>query len=549
MTDDIVEGYVLGARIGQGAMGTVYEAQHPDTGKRAAIKILSSELARFPGAVGRFKLEARAASSIKHPGVVQILSYNLLPDGRPYIIMELLEGETLAAYVARARPAEPLTAAARVGSDIAAVLAAAHAGGVIHRDLKPQNVFIARDTKSKTGDVTIKVLDFGLAKLIDRKATVVLTQPGGLLGTPAYMSPEQCRGRADLDGRTDVYSFACLLFELVAGNPPFVKEAIGDFIIAHATETPPTLTALGHDIPPAFDVLVARLLVKDPKLRPRDLTAIKSDLDRFAGGDTRPLARVLYEGATDRAPGSRPSKATTVVMNRGDQTVDLRTGAHEIIRATTLSRAAVEVGASNPPPSRERRAARGRAFVVIVLLLAAAAAGSQLLGDRPTTPRAATPPPAIVAAPPPAPSAPAPRPAPEPPRIAINVPPPAPAAAPAPPPASAPPPAPPPAVPAQVRVAVTSAPADSDVWVRGEPAEHCRTPCTLSVPSDEAQVTLVARKEGYLDRAKSIVPDRDQKLSFHLEKQKSAAAAASPPAPAAPPPPPPQPADEDPARL
>src|SRR5262245_21059187 len=182
MTDEVVEGYVLRSRIGQGAMGTVYDAQHPGTGKRAAVKILSTELSRFPGAVGRFKVEARAASSIKHPGVVDIFSFNVLSDGRPYIIMELLEGETLAGYLGRLRPARPVIAAARVGSEIASIVAAAHAHGVLHRDLKPQNVFIAKT--GTPGEVTVKILDFGLAKLMNHEATTVLTQPGGLLGTP-----------------------------------------------------------------------------------------------------------------------------------------------------------------------------------------------------------------------------------------------------------------------------------------------------------------------------------------------------------------------------
>jgi serine/threonine-protein kinase len=461
--------------------------------------------------------------------------------------MELLEGETLALYLYRARPADAVAAAARVGADIASVLAAAHGRSVIHRDLKPQNVFVARGAD---GEVAIKVLDFGLAKLIDRKASTVLTQPGGILGTPAYMSPEQCRGRADLDGRTDVYSFACLLFEMIAGNPPFVREALGDFIIAHATETPATLASLGHTVPQAFDAMIGRMLVKDHRLRPRDFAAIKAELDRFGAADRRSLAHVLYDGATARVRTGRPSKATTVVMNRADETVDLHSGAQEIIRETTLSRAAVEVGVTSPGPRAERRAPRVAALAALVLLVVGGAmVGGRLLRIHPEVAATATAAPSFRL--PPAP--------PPPPALAAT----ATATTPVPAPAAAPAPTPPPAPalparqlaaivvpPARVAVAVTSAPFDSDVWVRGQPAEHCRTPCTLSLPTEQAQVTLIARKPGYVDRAKTIVPDRDQKLSFHLERQRSATASSpAAAAPAAAPVPVEAPADEDPARL
>jgi serine/threonine-protein kinase len=552
MTDEVVEGYVLKSRIGQGAMGTVYEAEHPGTGKRAAIKILSTELARFPGAVGRFKVEARAASSIKHQGVVEIFSFNVLADGRPYIIMELLEGETLAAYLGRLRPAEPVTAAARVGSEIASIVAAAHAHGVLHRDLKPQNVFLARGLEP--GNVTLKILDFGLAKLINREVTTVLTQPGGILGTPAYMSPEQCRGRSDLDVRADVYSFACLLFELVAGHPPFVKEALGDFIIAHATEPPPTLASLGHKVPAPFEALVGRMLAKDRRIRPSDVGAIRLELDRFGAGDRRALVQTLYEGAVERGGSGRPSKATTVVMNRGEQTVDIRSGGDRLRRATTLSRAVVETETPRPPPRTRRRVQNAVATAsLLAIVVVGLAAGSRLYDDGRRATAAATP-----AAPAHAAAAPVARPAPPP-----TAPPSAPAptaAAPLPTPAApAPAPAAPsaaaPAAPAlvvtaparvpppQVHVTLTSSPLDSDVWVRGEPATHCRTPCTLSLVADDGSVTLVARKAGYFDRAKTIVPDRDQDLRFHLERQRAAAATRPPPSE------PEAPSDEDPARL
>src|SRR5688572_14552016 len=241
-------------------MGTVFLGEHLLLGRRAAIKTLLPMLSSHREIVDRFFNEARAISAIVDPGVVQVFDFGYHVDGTAYIVMEYLEGESLSARLERLgklRPADAL----RIARQLAGSLAAAHDAGIIHRDLKPGNVFLVRDGEAQGGERT-KILDFGICKLVDDDAGT--TQTGTMLGTPVYMSPEQCRGSARVDNRSDIYSVGCVLFHMLTGRPPFDCDSVGDYIAAHLKDSAPDVSALAPDLPPEIDSLLRRCLAKNP---------------------------------------------------------------------------------------------------------------------------------------------------------------------------------------------------------------------------------------------------------------------------------------------
>jgi len=217
-----VGGYTVLHQLGQGGMGQVFLAQHHRIARRAAVKVLLPELSANESVVERFFTEARATSLIRHPGIVEVLDCDVR-DGQAYIVMEHLQGESVADYLERIGGLVGDTAfALAVVAQVAQAVGAAHAAGIVHRDLKPDNVFLS--ISNTDGRVVPKVLDFGIAKLAER-GSATHTRTGAVLGTPAYMSPEQCRGGSKVvDGRSDVYSLGCILYEMLCGEPPFVRD-------------------------------------------------------------------------------------------------------------------------------------------------------------------------------------------------------------------------------------------------------------------------------------------------------------------------------------
>ena len=272
--------YTLVEKLGQGGMGEVYLADHRRIGRRAAIKFLLPALSQDADVVTRFFNEARAASVIKHPGIVEIYDCDVV-DEQAYIVMEYLEGESLAATLRRtgALASEPIAIAAVVGQ-IASALAAAHRKEIIHRDLKPENIFLSVEESARAPFV-VKILDFGIAKLTAPGGGGSNTRTGGLLGTPVYMSPEQCRGLSTIDRRADIYALGCVMFELATGRHVFVKEASGDLLVAHIIETPPRVSAFRPDIPSWMDELVAKMLAKGPDDRPSSMDEIVTAMESF----------------------------------------------------------------------------------------------------------------------------------------------------------------------------------------------------------------------------------------------------------------------------
>jgi serine/threonine protein kinase len=255
--------YQVEAKIGEGAMGTVYRAIHPAIHKRVAIKVMTPKLFDEPESVKRFVAEARAVAAIEHPGIVDVFGFGRIPDGRTYLVMEWLDGKSLGARMDEGPL--PFVEVCEVMRQIARALEAAHAKGIVHRDLKPENVFIQRVDDEPP---VIKLLDFGLAKTTNKEdALVAKTKTGQLLGTPLYMSPEQCKSKG-VDHRTDIYALGCMGYEMLLGRTPFEADNVAELISAHLVGEPPRPSSIKPDLPADLDKLLYNMIAKDPDRRP-----------------------------------------------------------------------------------------------------------------------------------------------------------------------------------------------------------------------------------------------------------------------------------------
>ena len=263
--------------LGEGGMGAVYLGEHQALGRLAAIKVLQPALSARADIVQRFFNEARAATAIRDPGIVSIFDFGHDSAGNAYIVMELLDGESLDARLARLgrlRADDTM----RIGRQVASALAAAHARGIVHRDLKPDNIFLVPDPEVAGGE-RAKILDFGIAKLATDQGGSH-TQVGSIMGTPAYMSPEQCRGAGEVDARADIYSLGCVLFHVLTGAPPFSGAGMGELLVKHLHEAPP-LVSSRVQVPDALDRLVARCLAKSPSERYASTSELVGALDEI----------------------------------------------------------------------------------------------------------------------------------------------------------------------------------------------------------------------------------------------------------------------------
>ena len=272
--------YRITGKLSEGGMGVVYRAEHVLLGRPAAIKLILPVWSESREVVTRFFDEARVTSTLRHPGIVEIFDFGYHTDGRAYLVMELLGGEPLSRRLGRGRMDE-LTAISIVRS-IAGALAAAHARNVVHRDLKPDNIFLIPDPDMPTGERP-KILDFGIAKLADRGSTG-WTSTGAVLGTPAYMSPEQCRGSGEVDARADLYSLGCILYEQLSGRLPFLAQGSGELIAAHLLLPPDPIQQHAPAISNALAALVTRLVAKHPDDRPASAADVATELASIAAG-------------------------------------------------------------------------------------------------------------------------------------------------------------------------------------------------------------------------------------------------------------------------
>jgi serine/threonine-protein kinase len=392
----VAETYLIGPRIGCGGMGDVYAATHVRLPKRFAVKFLDRVHVRNSEAQARFQREAEIASSLGNPHIAQVVDFNALPDGCPYLVMEHLEGEDLGQRLARG----PLDVddVLRLSDHIASALTAAHELGVVHRDIKPDNIFLCAGEAG--GPFTVKLLDFGVSKI--RGAMKTLTGDTAVLGTPAYMSPEQARGdRTSIDHRCDIYAVGAVLFECLAGTPVYDGESAYAILTKIATSSPPRLGGFGRTV----DAVLQKALARDPAARFASIGEMHAALAQaielhredpnageyesvvVSGGPHEPLALAETE-AIPVVEGGRRRRAIAVglgavaVLGAGVTLAATRRGAGRSAEPPPAVAAPAERQPDAPAPS----AAPGAGTITIAVELRPAGAHLELDGRAVTSP-------------------------------------------------------------------------------------------------------------------------------------------------------------------
>lgn len=351
------EGYRIGPYrivrlLGQGGMGAVYEARQESLDRRVALKTLHAEYAQNQEAVSRFFNEAKVLSRLEHPSIVQASDFGNAADGSAYLVMEYLHGQSLGrrlSELARRGERLPTVTALQIAYQVADVLAVAHAQGIVHRDIKPDNLMLVVDTVAPGGE-RAKVLDFGIAKLSDlQDKGGVKTGTQQMMGTPAYMSPEQCAGAGGVDAKTDVYALGCVLYEALAGRAPFVAMGAGQLIGMHLYQSPPPLLGLAPKVPAGVAELVHRMLTKNKDQRP-SMTDTADDLakllSKLSGSSVMLRSQALVVAPAD---GSRVQAAqqpsTTLGRSIGQQSSGISTSMRRLLGVGTAALALAVVGA------------------------------------------------------------------------------------------------------------------------------------------------------------------------------------------------------------
>jgi hypothetical protein len=492
--------YVAISVLGEGGMGTVYLAVHPGIGRQVAIKVLRPELGKDQDLLTRFLNEARAANAIRHPNIIEILDSGVTGPGISYLVMELLEGESLVARLRRLGWLQPADAI-EIARQIASALGAAHAKKIVHRDLKPDNLFLipAPEPTNPTRE-RVKVLDFGIAKLqAAPRADSVRTRTGMLMGTPIYMSPEQCLGTREVDHRTDIYALGVILFEMLTGRPPFVSEGFGELVNLHINRAPPVPSTLRPGLPAVLDALVLKMLAKRPEDRIASMGELETQLISLRGRvttfrDAGGMAATSAAGAVMPAADAAPS-STTLSITAGERAAPAR-----VTRA--LSSDAGRGGAG-----------RSGKFVALAAAIVVLAVGG-LLASRRAGPRSA------AVAPPSATTSPRL----EAPLVEAK---------------QTPQPDPPPLPAAFVRLRITSTPPGARIVRVADGAVLGTTPELLEVRSSPRPLLLRLEKAGHVPATRELPADHD-----------SATTVALPPAPTPRPHPRPRPPrDDEPAKL
>ncbi|AOR30462.1 hypothetical protein BFF78_04830 [Streptomyces fodineus] len=341
MPQGLLDGrYRLVERIGAGGMGEVWRAHDGHLHREVAVKLLTGLAAhRDPTLAARFQREARAAARLTSPHIVTVYELGTAREDAgeevPYLVMELVRGRSLAQVISEGLPSPADTV--RWAGQMCRALGTAHTAGIVHRDMKPGNVLVTGDDGAAPEDRPVKVLDFGIARVLEGPgATTTLTVTGQIVGTPAYMSPEQARGDVPVDARTDLYALGCILYELVTGRPPFEAATWHAVLLRHIEEPPVPPGRLRPGLPPAWDGLILDLLAKDPDARPATAAEVRARLAELGGpapggaSATAPARTAVDEGGPGRSmpegpaadpralpASSRPAPAPVATMAAG----------------------------------------------------------------------------------------------------------------------------------------------------------------------------------------------------------------------------------------
>jgi serine/threonine protein kinase len=349
--------------LAKGGMGVVYEAQHTVVRRRFAIKFLRRDLSERRDILTRFQHEAEAAGALENHNVMAAIDFGISDDGAPYIVMEYLVGESLASLLER-EGRMPVSRAADLIAQAGRGVAAAHEIGIVHRDLKPHNLFVCR---REDGTDLLKVLDFGVAKLQAIDEASAATRTGMVLGTAAYMSPEQARGDKTVDNKTDVYALGAILYELVSQRRPHPGDSQNAILHHISTQPPVPLESVQPDLPPEFADVVKRAIASDPATRPASADALVQALAPFARREVWPVTR-------EESGPTRAEMTSTVLAERHARPTP---SASRIVAATADDRPPAaptpSLGGSATPTLRTRsRAAMVMGLGVAVAVVAIA---------------------------------------------------------------------------------------------------------------------------------------------------------------------------------
>jgi len=358
-----VGGYVITRRLGEGGMGAVYLAENPELPQKRVVKVLLAEAAAIPSVVERFKLEARAASRIKHGNVIEILDVSEFPDGTPYILMPFLEGRDLDAYCRRSGAPQALGVeyAWPILVQVAVALMAAHAKGIVHRDLKAGNVFLVEEGYG----LKVILIDFGLAKVRDPQlAGPVRSLPHLGVGTPSHMAPEQARGKP-LDQRADIYAFGTMAYLLLTGRYPYYSDDIAELLAMKLTTPPPDPRAFAPELPEAWAECLLACLQIDPELRPATMKEVATTLMNgvpFGPDVARGLAAELFAVSESWEPTAKaPTESTPRASTARPP---------ELPTSTPMAAAIATSVVSAPPRSRAALAFAAAAAALAAVLVA-----------------------------------------------------------------------------------------------------------------------------------------------------------------------------------
>ncbi len=459
--------YKLTRQIGVGGMGSIWEAEHVRVGRMFALKFLNVEIAGDREVFERFRREAEIAGRLGHPNIIEVVDFKRTDDGTPFMVMECLEGEDLAERIAGQGPFGLQAAMPLIGDTVDA-LDAAHAAGVVHRDLKPQNIFLAR--RGRQVDV-IKLLDFGISKI--KASGTIQTKTNAVMGTPYYMSPEQAQGQVkDIDARTDIFAMGAIVYEMLTGRIAFYAPTAPSAMFKVCFEQPSPIRELLPMLPDGFDRVLDKALHKERDERYGSILSFWEDLERVAGGhEARLSTGKVHKVLVHKGEAADQERAAGLTHDLSDTTMSGATG--EAPAAVTL-----------PPPSKGRGALIGIGAAVGVLVIAAALYFGLRTRDRPAASKAGGAPPAETTMDPKAGAM----------EHKDKV---------------------------TITVLVRPKAAQAEIWVNGQ---KIRGRSFTQPYSIEAPVNVKVRAPGYKSAGSVVMPNRDKVLEVELWKGKQAAA-------------------------